>query len=107
VAEVIIENVKKKFGGVLALDAIDLTIHDNEFVVLVGPSGSGKSTLLRIIAGLERQTEGTLTINGREMNGVAPKDRDVAMVFQSHALYPHMSVFDNMAYGLKLQKLDK
>ena len=98
-AEVKIEDVQKKFGSVLALDAIALTIHDNEFVVLVGPSGSGKSTLLRIIAGLERETDGTVSINGETMANVAPKNRDVAMVFQSHALYPHMNVYDNLAFN--------
>lgn len=102
-AEVKIENIEKKFGGVLALDTIDLTISDNEFVVLVGPSGSGKSTLLRIIAGLERQTGGTVTINGAPMEGVAPKNRDVAMVFQSHALYPHMNVYDNLAFNQRIR----
>jgi len=107
VAEVQIENVQKKFGSVLALDAIDLTIHNNEFVVLVGPSGSGKSTLLRIVAGLEKQTTGTVTINGDPMEGVAPKNHDVAMVFQSHALYPHMNVFDNLAFNQRIRGVPK
>jgi ABC-type sugar transport system ATPase subunit len=107
VAEVRIENVQKKFGGLLALDAIDLTIHDNEFVVLVGPSGSGKSTLLRIIAGLEKQTAGSVTINGKSMDGVAPKNRDVAMVFQSHALYPHMTVYDNLAFNQRIRGVSR
>ena len=102
-AEVKIEDVQKKFGSVLALDAIALTIHDNEFVVLVGPSGSGKSTLLRIIAGLERETDGTVSINGETMANVAPKNRDVAMVFQSHALYPHMNVYDNLAFNQRIR----
>ena len=102
-AEVAIEGVFKRFGAVAALREIDLTVHDNEFVVLVGPSGSGKSTLLRIVAGLERQSEGTVSIDGREMTGVAPKDRDVAMVFQSHALYPHMNVFDNLAFNQRIR----
>ncbi len=102
-AEVGIENVAKRFGPVHALADIDLTIHDNEFVVLVGPSGSGKSTLLRIIAGLERQTEGDVMIDGALMNGVAPKNRDVAMVFQSHALYPHMNVYDNLAFNQRIR----
>ena len=102
-AEVKIKDVQKKFGSILALDAIDLTIHDNEFVVLVGPSGSGKSTLLRIIAGLERETHGTVSINGEAMAGVAPKHRDVAMVFQSHALYPHMNVDDNLAFNQRIR----
>ena len=102
-AEVKIKDVQKKFGTVLALDAIDLTINDNEFVVLVGPSGSGKSTLLRIIAGLERETDGTVSINGEAMAGVAPKNRDVAMVFQSHALYPHMNVYDHLAFNQRIR----
>ena len=90
-----------------ALQEIDLTVHDNEFVVLVGPSGSGKSTLLRIIAGLERQSEGSVAIDGRDMAGIAPKDRDVAMVFQSHALYPHMNVFDNLAFNQRIRGVDR
>ncbi len=102
-AEVRIENICKKFGSVLALDDINLTIHDNEFVVLVGPSGSGKSTLLRIIAGLEKQAAGSVTIDGKQMDGIAPKDRDVAMVFQSHALYPHMNVYDNLAFNQRIR----
>ncbi len=106
-AEVTIEGVFKRFGSIAALQEIDLTVHDNEFVVLVGPSGSGKSTLLRIVAGLERQSEGTVSINGKEMTGVAPKDRDVAMVFQSHALYPHMNVFDNLAFNQRIRGVDR
>ena len=106
-AEVAIAGVYKRFGPVAALREIDLTIHDNEFVVLVGPSGSGKSTLLRIIAGLERQSEGSVSIDDRDMAGVAPKDRDVAMVFQSHALYPHMNVFDNLAFNQRIRGVDR
>ena len=106
-AEVVVSGVFKRFGPVAALSEIDLTVHDNEFVVLVGPSGSGKSTLLRIVAGLERQSEGTVTIDGRDMAGVAPKDRDVAMVFQSHALYPHMNVFDNLAFNQRIRGVDR
>ena len=102
-AEVVIAGVFKRFGSVAALRDIDLAIGDGEFVVLVGPSGSGKSTLLRIIAGLERQSAGTVSIDGRDMAGVAPKDRDVAMVFQSHALYPHMTVFDNLAFNQRIR----
>ena len=106
-AEVVVSNVFKRFGPVAALQEIDLTVHDNEFVVLVGPSGSGKSTLLRIVAGLERQSEGSVSIDGRDMAGVAPKDRDVAMVFQSHALYPHMNVFDNLAFNQRIRGVDR
>ena len=106
-AEVTVSGVFKRFGPIAALSEIDLTVHDNEFVVLVGPSGSGKSTLLRIVAGLERQSEGTVAIDGRDMAGVAPKDRDVAMVFQSHALYPHMNVFDNLAFNQRIRGVDR
>ena len=94
-------------GGVRAVDRIDLTIADREFVVLVGPSGCGKTTTLRMIAGLEEITSGTIQIGGRVVNGLAPKDRDVAMVFQNYALYPHMSVYQNMAFGLKLRRTPK
>jgi len=107
VAEVVVSGVFKRFGPVAALSEIDLTVHDNEFVVLVGPSGSGKSTLLRIVAGLERQSEGSVAIDGRDMAGVAPKDRDVAMVFQSHALYPHMNVYDNLAFNQRIRGVDR
>ena len=106
-AEVTVSGIFKRFGSVAALQEIDLTVHDNEFVVLVGPSGSGKSTLLRIIAGLERQSEGSVAIDGRDMAGIAPKDRDVAMVFQSHALYPHMNVFDNLAFNQRIRGVDR
>ena len=106
-AEVTVSGVFKRFGSVAALQEIDLTVHDNEFVVLVGPSGSGKSTLLRIVAGLERQSEGSVAIDGRDMAGIAPKDRDVAMVFQSHALYPHMNVFDNLAFNQRIRGVDR
>ncbi|MGD9537514.1 MAG: ABC transporter ATP-binding protein [Alphaproteobacteria bacterium] len=102
-AEISVENVEKRFGGLKALSEISLTVHDREFVVLVGPSGSGKSTLLRIVAGLDYPTGGTISIDGKRMNGVAPKHRDVAMVFQSHALYPHMNVYDNLAFNLRIR----
>jgi multiple sugar transport system ATP-binding protein len=91
-------------GGVRAVDSIDLTIKDREFVVLVGPSGCGKTTTLRMVAGLEEISEGTLSIDGRIVNNVAPKDRDIAMVFQNYALYPHMSVYKNMAFSLHLRR---
>jgi multiple sugar transport system ATP-binding protein len=101
-AEVILENVSKVFtGGVRAVCDASLTVQDKEFVVLVGPSGCGKTTLLRLIAGLEAPTDGKIYIDGRLVNDVAPKDRDVAMVFQNYALYPHMTVYENMAFGLR------
>ncbi|MBQ4652421.1 MAG: ATP-binding cassette domain-containing protein, partial [Oscillospiraceae bacterium] len=93
--------------GVVAVQEFNLEIADKEFIVLVGPSGCGKSTTLRMVAGLEEITEGELLINGKVMNDVAPKDRDIAMVFQNYALYPHMTVFDNLAFALKLRHLPK
>jgi ABC-type sugar transport system ATPase subunit len=102
-AEITVERIEKRFGPTRALSEFDLTVRDREFVVLVGPSGSGKSTLLRIIAGLDYPSEGRIAIDGKAMNGVAPKDRDVAMVFQSHALYPHMTVYDNLAFNLRIR----
>ena len=107
-AGVILKNVCKVYdGGMLAVDHINLEIRDREFMVLVGPSGCGKSTTLRMVAGLEEISEGDLYIGDKRVNDVAPKDRDIAMVFQNYALYPHMSVFDNMAFGLKLRKTPK
>lgn len=104
-AEVVLENVYKIYpGDVTAVHDASLTIRDQEFVVLVGPSGCGKSTTLRMIAGLEDISKGAIFIDGRKINDVPPKDRDIAMVFQNYALYPHMSVYDNMAFGLKLRK---
>ena len=94
-------------NGTRALEDVNITINDGEFVVLVGPSGCGKTTLLRMVAGLEDITEGEISIGDKTVNDVAPKDRDIAMVFQNYALYPHMSVFDNMAFSLKLRKLPK
>jgi multiple sugar transport system ATP-binding protein len=106
-ASVTYENVSKRFGDVTAVGNLSLTIADKEFLVLVGPSGCGKTTALRLLAGLEEITEGRILIGDRVVNDVAPKDRDIAMVFQSYALYPHMSVYDNMAFGLKLRKTPK
>jgi multiple sugar transport system ATP-binding protein len=103
-ASVTYENVTKRFGDVTAVGNLNLDIADKEFLVLVGPSGCGKTTALRLLAGLEEITEGRIMISDRVVNDVAPKDRDIAMVFQSYALYPHMSVYDNMAFGLKLRK---
>ena len=107
-AEVILENVTKIFpGGTVAVQDFSLDIEDQEFVVLVGPSGCGKSTTLRMVAGLEEMTEGTIRIGRRVVNDVPPKDRDIAMVFQNYALYPHMTVYKNMAFGLKLRRFKK
>jgi multiple sugar transport system ATP-binding protein len=107
-AEIVLDNVSKIFpGGVTAVDNVSLTIAGGEFLVLVGPSGCGKSTLLRMIAGLEETTEGTVTIGGTDVTELPPRDRDVAMVFQSYALYPHMSVRANLGYGLKVRKTPK
>jgi multiple sugar transport system ATP-binding protein len=107
-AQVSIENVRKVYpGNVEAVKGIDLTIRDGEFLVLVGPSGCGKSTTLRMVAGLEEITSGVMRIGDRIINDVAPKDRDIAMVFQNYALYPHMTVYNNMAFGLKLRKFKK
>ncbi len=106
-AGVTFRNVTKRFGDVEAVSKLDLEIEDKEFLVLVGPSGCGKSTSLRMLAGLEEITEGEIMISERVVNNVAPKDRDIAMVFQSYALYPHMTVYDNMAFGLRLRKTPK
>jgi multiple sugar transport system ATP-binding protein len=106
-ARVTIENVSKEYGSVRAVDQVSFTVENEELVVLVGPSGCGKTTLLRMIAGLEPITSGQVSIGDRVVTNVAPRDRDVAMVFQSYALYPHMSVYENMAFGLKLRKYPK
>ena len=106
-ATVTFENVSKRYGDVVAVDDLNLDIRDAEFMVLVGPSGCGKTTSLRMVAGLEEITDGTLRIGERVINDVPPKDRDIAMVFQSYALYPHMSIRDNLAFGLKLRKVPK
>ena len=106
-ATVNFDHVTKKYGEVVAVDDFNLDIQDGEFMVFVGPSGCGKTTSLRMIAGLEDITTGTLSIGDKVVNDMPPKDRDIAMVFQSYALYPHMSVYDNLAFGLKLRKVDK
>jgi len=106
-ASVTYNHVTKRFGDVVALNDLTIHVEDKEFLVLVGPSGCGKTTALRCLAGLEEVTEGEILIGDQVVNDVPPKDRDIAMVFQSYALYPHMSVFDNMAFGLKLRKVPK
>jgi multiple sugar transport system ATP-binding protein len=106
-AGVTLKNVTKTFKNVVAVDNMTLEIRDKEFLVLVGPSGCGKTTALRMVAGLEEASAGEIYIGDRVVNDVSPKDRDIAMVFQNYALYPHMSVYDNMAFGLKLRKLPK
>lgn len=106
-ASIEIRGVRKYFGGVEAIRGVDIDIRDGEFTVLVGPSGCGKSTLLRMLAGLEEISEGEVKIGGRVVNNMPPKQRDVAMVFQNYALYPHMTVYDNMAFALALAKYDK
>jgi multiple sugar transport system ATP-binding protein len=106
-ASIDIKDIRKSYGKVPVLHGVDLTIKDGEFVVLVGPSGCGKSTLLRMIAGLEEVTSGEIRIAGNRVNELHPKDRDIAMVFQSYALYPHMNVAGNMSYSLKLRKTAK
>ena len=107
-ADLQLKHIYKRYaGGVTAVSDFTLDIDDKEFIILVGPSGCGKSTTLRMVAGLEEISEGELSIGGRLVNDVAPKDRDIAMVFQNYALYPHMTVFENMAFGLKLRKTPK
>ena len=106
-ANVQLRNVRKSYAGSEVIHGIDAVVADGEFIVIVGPSGCGKSTLLRMVAGLEEITGGEIVIGDRVVNTLEPKDRDIAMVFQNYALYPHMSVFDNMAYGLKIRGLAK
>ena len=107
-AKVRLKNIEKTYpNGFKAIHGVDIDIADGEFIVLVGPSGCGKSTLMRMIAGLESVTGGSISIGEREVNNLEPADRDIAMVFQNYALYPHMNVFDNMAYGLKIRGLEK
>ena len=102
-----IKSLNKYYGKTHVIKDFSLDIKDQSFTTLVGPSGCGKSTLLRMIAGLEEINSGTISIDDREVNDLSPKDRNIAMVFQSYALYPHMTVFDNMAFGLKLEKRSK
>ena len=106
-ASVTFDHVYKRFGDVVAVNDLNIDVEDKEFLVFVGPSGCGKTTSLRLLAGLEEISEGNIMIGDRVVNDVPPKDRDIAMVFQSYALYPHMSVYDNMAFGLKLRKTPK
>ncbi|MCA3397140.1 MAG: ATP-binding cassette domain-containing protein, partial [Roseomonas sp.] len=106
-AELKLSGIVKNFGAVRVLHGIDLAVQDGEMIVIVGASGCGKSTLLRIVAGLERATGGTVLIDDRDVTALEPAARDIAMVFQNYALYPHMRVFDNMAYGLRIRGLAK
>ena len=106
-ASVEIRGVKKAYGATQVIHGVDIQINDGEFVILVGPSGCGKSTLLRMIAGLENITGGEIAIGDRVVNDVPPKERDIAMVFQNYALYPHMTVADNMAFSMKLRNAPK
>jgi multiple sugar transport system ATP-binding protein len=106
-ASVTYDHVYKRFGDVVAVNDLNVHVEDKEFLVFVGPSGCGKTTSLRLLAGLEEISDGNIMIGDRVVNDVPPKDRDIAMVFQSYALYPHMSVYDNMAFGLKLRKTPK
>src|SRR5919202_3686615 len=107
-AEIVLESVTKLFAGdVRAVDDVTLTVEDGEFIVLVGPSGCGKTTLLRMVAGLEDVSDGSIRIGDRDVTTLEPRSRDVAMVFQNYALYPHMSVRDNLGYGLRVRKTPK
>ena len=106
-AQVLLKDLNKKYDEVHAVKDVNLHIRDKEFMVLVGPSGCGKSTTLRMVAGLEEITGGEIVIGDRVVNDLPPKDRDIAMVFQNYALYPHMTVYDNMAFGLKMRKFPK
>ena len=105
-AEIQLRNLSKRWGGFVGVDGFDLTIPDKEFLVLLGPSGCGKTTTMRMIAGLEDATEGDIFIDGKRINNLEPKDRDVAMVFQSYALYPNMNVYENIRFPLKVRNID-
>src|SRR6187401_276748 len=104
-AEMRLQGVRKTYDKLEVVHGVDVTIADGEFIVIVGPSGCGKSTLLRMIAGLETVTAGEIAIGGRVVNNVEPKDRNIAMVFQNYALYPHMTVYENMSYGLRIRRM--
>ncbi len=107
-AEIVLDDVTKVYdGGVTAVSDLNIDIADGEFIVLVGPSGCGKTTALRMVAGLEEISDGTVSIGGRVVNDLTPKERDIAMVFQNYALYPHLTVGDNIAFGLRLRKTPK
>src|SRR5688572_25585621 len=106
-AEIKLTGVKKTYNKLQVIHGVDVAIADGEFIVIVGPSGCGKSTLLRMIAGLEQITEGEISIGAKRMNEVEPKDRNIAMVFQNYALYPHMSVYENMSYGLRIRRMSR
>ena len=106
-SKVVLSGIRKSFGAVDVIKGIDLTVQSGEFCVFVGPSGFGKSTLLRIISGLEAQTDGRLEIAGQDVSGLEPSERGIAMVFQSYALYPHLTVRENIGFGLSLAKLPK
>ncbi len=106
-ANVVLKNIRKSFGNLEIIKGVDLQLNHGEFVVFVGPSGCGKSTLLRLIAGLEDITAGTLEIGGRVVNDLPPKERNIAMVFQSYALFPHMTVYENVAFGLRISGAPK
>ena len=106
-SEISLKNLKKSFGKTEVIHDLSIDVKDGELIVIVGPSGCGKSTLLRMVAGLEDANQGDITIDGKKVNELEPMERNIAMVFQNYALYPHMSVFDNMAYGLKIAKVSK
>ena len=106
-SEIKLENLKKSFGKTEVIHDLSINVKDGELIVIVGPSGCGKSTLLRMVAGLEDANEGNIIIDGKKVNELEPMERNIAMVFQNYALYPHMSVFGNMAYGLKIAKISK
>ena len=106
-SEISLKNLKKSFGSTQVIHDLSIDVKDGELIVIVGPSGCGKSTLLRMVAGLEDANQGDITIDGKKVNELEPMERNIAMVFQNYALYPHMSVFDNMAYGLKIAKVSK